>query len=48
MDAMQRMCSLLVELVTTVRSGVDNVARAQISLGNSDLSSRTEERASSL
>ncbi len=50
MDAMQRMRGSLVEVVTTVRSGVDNVASAsaQISLGNSDLSSRTEQQASSL
>lgn len=47
MDAMQRMRSSLVQVVGTVRAGVDNVASAsaQISLGNSDLSSRTEGQA---
>lgn len=50
MDAMQRMRVSLSDVVSTVRSGVDNVASAsnQISIGNSDLSGRTEEQASSL
>ena len=50
MDAMQGMRSALVDLVGTVRAGVDGVASAssQISLGNSSLSTRTEEQASSL
>ena len=50
MDAMQRMRTSLVEVVGTVRAGVDNVASAsaQISLGNTELSGRTEEQASSL
>ena len=48
--SMQKMRISLTEVVSTVRSGVDGVASAsaQIAHGNSDLSSRTEEQASSL
>ena len=50
LDAMERMRASLVAVVGTVRAGVDSVASAsvQISLGNSHLSSRTEEQAASL
>ena len=50
LDAMQTMRGSLVKVVSVVRSGVDNVATAssQIAQGNLDLSSRTEEQASSL
>ena len=50
MDAMSKMRTALVTVVSTVRTGVDSVATAsaQIAQGNLDLSSRTEEQASSL
>jgi methyl-accepting chemotaxis protein len=50
MASMQAMRTALVQVVGSVRSGVENVATAsaQIAQGNADLSSRTEEQASSL
>jgi methyl-accepting chemotaxis protein len=50
MASMQAMREALVQVVSSVRSGVDNVATAsaQIAQGNSDLSSRTEKQAASL
>jgi methyl-accepting chemotaxis protein len=50
MASMQAMRAALVQVVGTVRHGVDSVATAstQIAQGNVDLSSRTEEQASSL
>ena len=50
MASMQAMRSSLVQVVGSVRSGVESVATAsaQIAQGNLDLSSRTEEQASSL
>ncbi|GAB3538492.1 methyl-accepting chemotaxis protein [Noviherbaspirillum agri] len=48
--AMKAMRDSLVNIVTQVRTGTDNIASAssQIATGNLDLSSRTEEQASSL
>ncbi|MCE2645823.1 MAG: methyl-accepting chemotaxis protein, partial [Burkholderiaceae bacterium] len=50
MASMQTMHSALTRLVTEVRAGIDSVATAsaQIAAGNQDLSSRTEQQASSL
>ena len=50
MASMQAMRGALVKVVGSVRNGVDHVATAsaQIAQGNVDLSSRTEEQASSL
>ncbi|CAD5372434.1 Methyl-accepting chemotaxis serine transducer [Rubrivivax sp. A210] len=50
MASMQAMRTALVDLVGSVRTGVDNVstASAEIAQGNADLSSRTEQQASSL
>jgi methyl-accepting chemotaxis protein len=50
MTSMQAMRQALVQVVGTVRHGVDSVATAsqQIAQGNQDLSGRTEEQASSL
>jgi len=50
MEAMSKMRTALVAVVSTVRTGVDSVATAsaQIAQGNLDLSSRTEQQASSL
>lgn len=48
--ALQRMNTNLLEVVREVRDGADSIATAsaQISAGNTDLSSRTEQQASSL
>ncbi|MGE8397196.1 MAG: methyl-accepting chemotaxis protein [Comamonas sp.] len=48
--ALQRMQASLVQTVQTVRTGAEGVASAssQIAMGNTDLSSRTEEQASAL
>ena len=50
MASMQAMRAALVQVVGTVRNGVENVATAsaQIAQGNQDLSGRTEEQASNL
>jgi methyl-accepting chemotaxis protein len=50
MSSMQAMRDALVDLVGSVRAGVENVstASAEIAQGNADLSSRTEQQAASL
>jgi methyl-accepting chemotaxis protein len=50
LQALHRMSSGLVKVVSEVRSGTDTIATAssQIAAGNMDLSSRTEQQASSL
>jgi methyl-accepting chemotaxis protein-1 (serine sensor receptor) len=50
MASMQAMRTSLVDLVGTVRAGVENVstASAEIAQGNADLSTRTEQQAASL
>jgi methyl-accepting chemotaxis protein len=50
LQALHRMSSGLVQIVSDVRSGTDTIATAssQIAAGNLDLSSRTEQQASSL